>query len=123
MRRVPAGQAGERALIPPVPLVAVAARRARPRRVAWVHGHDGDAREGGLVLDERTHLVEGPARVSGPLPGTNLCPIADAVQVFHGDPASGAFGQGDDGLRDAVVLVTAEPGFAARQLPQSFLGT
>ncbi len=56
------------------------------------------------------------------LPLPNRCPVAYPLEIFKSDPASGAFGAGDDGLADAVVLLLAESGFLARQLPELFLG-
>ena len=41
---------------------------------------------------------------------SSRCPVADALEVFDGDPAPGAFGLLDDPLADHVVLVLPEPG-------------
>lgn len=98
-----------------VGLVDVAARGASPRSVARVHGHKLDASDGGLVAEERTQLKERPSRVHRPLASPDRCPLADARQVFDGDAAPGAFGLGDDVLRDHVVGVGTEAGLLARE--------
>jgi hypothetical protein len=100
----------------------VAAPRARPRRVAGIDRHDEDARQAGLVLDERPELVERPSRVPGAVLPPNRCPLPDPAEVFDDDPASGAVGTGDDGLADLVVDLAPEASLAAGERPQSFLG-
>ena len=105
-----------------VGLLAMPADGARPAGIARVHGHDGNTRELGLVLHERSELEERPSRMSVALPLPNWCPVADALEVFKSDSPSGAFGVGDDGLADAMVLLFAEPGFLARQFLELFLG-
>ena len=67
-----------------------------------------------LYDEEADELVERPTRqpvasVSAP----SRYPFANALEVFNGDAASGAFGGLDDRFADAVVLVPAEPGFLA----------
>ena len=105
-----------------VGLVDVAARRASARGVARVYGLQGNAREGGLVAEERAQLKERPSRMHRPLASPDRCPFADSRQVFDGDTASGVFGLGDDVLRDHVVDVLAEAGLLAREWAKGSLG-
>ncbi|HMB08209.1 MAG TPA: hypothetical protein VKP69_31325, partial [Isosphaeraceae bacterium] len=75
-----------------------------------------------LVGQEGKELMERPTReliASVATPGRN--PFADALQVFQGNPASGAFGGLDDRFRDAMVFVPAEPGLFPGDSLQLFL--
>ena len=105
-----------------VGFLAMPADGTRPAGVARVDRHDGHTRKLGLVLHERSKLEERPSRVPVALPLPNRCPVTNARKVFEGDTASGAFGLGDDGLADAVVLLLSEPGFLASKLLELFLG-
>ncbi len=65
-----------------------------------------------FVDDETTHLSVRPrskpiARIATP----SRDPFADAIEVFDGDPTTGAFGGVHDLLADHVVLVTAKSCF------------
>lgn len=97
--------AGEFGLGLPVALLTVATPATRPRRVPCVHEGDRDPGQLGLVADESLQLGEGPSRMPRPVSGPNRCPIADALEVFEGNPAVGALGQPDKLVADAVVLV------------------
>ena len=105
-----AGFAAERGLVGPVPLVDVAASWAPAGGVPRINQRHGDAREGGLVGDERPELVERPGCAVSALSLPNRCPFADPAQILKLDPAPGVFGLTDQGLADAVVDVPAEPG-------------
>ena len=110
------------ALVLAVALLAVAARVAGPAGVAGVDRR----RRGRPRAPPCTPRSRGVGRRPSPrclarVLGPNRCPIADARQVFDGDPATGAFGQADDRLADAVVLVAAEVRLSLRRRRLSLL--
>ena len=92
----------------PIRLVDATALRARSARVARVHCDETHARERGLVRQERTQLEERPRVQRAPLGLPDRYPIADAVEVFDGNAASGALGLTDEMLADAVVGMAVE---------------
>src|SRR5205807_1534988 len=53
----------------------------------------------------------------------NRCPVSDAAQVLDGDPASGAFGSGDNLLADDVVNVGGAACFLLAPLDEKATGT
>ena len=89
--------AGERGLILPVGLLAMATAGARPAGVARINDLDRDAREPRLVLHERAQLAEGPAAHLRPLCSPEPGPRADARQVLQGNAARGVFGDRNEG--------------------------
>src|SRR5262249_3936830 len=115
--------AGELGLGFPVGLLAMPARGAGPRRVAGVHEDDRHSGQLGLVADEALQLGEGPTRMLRPVLGPNRGPLADVLEVFKPDPAPGVFGQSDQFLGNAVVLVPAVIRLATGQPLEPWLGT
>lgn len=115
-------QALESSLSSAVAALAMAADRTRLTRVASIDHHDRDARELGLVPNEEPELIEGPAADLCSLRFPKPCALADPMEVFQGDAASGVFGEGDELLRDHMVLVAPETGLLAGQAPEQFLG-
>jgi hypothetical protein len=106
----------------PVGAFAVPALGASLAGISGVHEDHGYIRESRLVADERAELGERPSRepilrVTAP----SRDPVADALEVFEGDPASGAFGGLDDLLADDVVLVPAEPSLFTLDPPDLLL--
>jgi hypothetical protein len=101
----------------------VAALIAGATAVARINHDDGHARERCLVLHEGSQLMEGPARVPDtlPLPKPFLRPVPDPLEIFKSDPPVGAFGLGNDGLRDAMVLVAPESTLPAGKFPEPLL--
>jgi hypothetical protein len=67
--------------------------------------------------------METPRRDCHPLGPANRYPVVDSLEVFQGNPASGAFGLGNDLLADAVVNVSGKALFFATALcKQAFRG-
>jgi hypothetical protein len=98
-----------------------ARRRSRPRGIARIDQHDWDAGIRRLVGNEPSELVERPTREPiASVPTPSRCPVADAFEVFEGNPAAGVFGGLDDRFADAMVLVPPEsgllPGYPAELL-------
>jgi hypothetical protein len=111
MRAMPTQPTLEFGLALPVGLVAMTARRTRPRRVPGIDCHDFDADQTGLVFDEVPELVKRPSRYAGSLLLVKPLPVADALEVFQGDPASGVFSLGDELLAQDMVDITPESSF------------
>lgn len=105
-----------------VSLVAVSALRAGTGTVARVNHENGHSCKTGLVLDEGSQLTEGPTGMFRSLPLPNSCPFANVGQVFQPNPASGAFGFGNDALADAVILMTAKTTFTRPKAFEDSLG-
>ena len=78
--------AQERIPIWPVGAVAMPADGTRLRGVPGVYGHDGDARQRGFVLQERTELEERPSRMSVALPFPNRCPSRTPLRSSRAIP-------------------------------------
>ena len=95
----------------------VSAGKARLRRVARIDQHDWHPNTRRFVLHERSELGECPIGVARSLPPANRSPVADAREVFQGNPAPGVFGGAHQSLADAVVRV----GLEARLLPSQRL--
>src|SRR5216110_6405 len=114
--------ADELGLRPAVGLVAMPTLRTGPRRVPWVHQDEGDPGNLALVRHERAELKERPSAVSRALALPNRYPVANPLEVFEGDGATGVFGLRDDALADGVVDVGAEAGLPTREPFQVALG-
>ncbi len=111
---------GELALRRTIGFLAVSTSGTGPRGVPRINRDHRDSDHLGLVLDEGTELGKRPGRKRRPLGPANRYPITDAVQIFDGDPAPGAFGLGDDFLADNVIDVGSEaPLFFAALVGQS----
>ena len=70
----------------------VSAGQARLRRVAGIDQHDWYPNIRRFVLHESSKLGECPIGVARSLPPSNRSPVADALEVFQGNPAPGVFG-------------------------------
>ena len=90
-----------------------AAGIAGPRRVARVDGHNLNPGNQRLVFDELPELEERPSMHTSPLPLAKPYPITDAIEVFKGDAATGAFGRRNERLGNAVVHVLSETSLTA----------
>src|SRR5216683_4725587 len=97
----------------PIRPIDVPAGQAGLRCVAGIDQHNWhpDARR--LVLHEGAQLSECPVGVVRSLPPSNRDALADALEVFQSDSATGVFGGAHQRLADAVVRVSLE----ARLLP------
>mgnify|MGYP006892193696 FL=1 len=98
-----------------VAFVDVTTGRTGPGGIAGIDQDHRHPRQPRLVLDVLAQLRERPAMQCRPLVALNSCPLADATQVFEGNPASGVFRLGDDALADRVVGVRGEATLLARQ--------
>jgi hypothetical protein len=94
-----------------VALLAVAALGAGATGVAGVNGHNRDTVELSLVGNEGSKLIECPSAHLGSLLTLKPSPTTDALEVFNGYPASGAFGVKHELLADNVILMPPESGF------------
>jgi len=88
----------------------VAASRTRSAGISSVHGDDRDTHQLTLILDELSKLGKAPARHPGSLTTPKPCAVADAPQIFKGDPTTGAFGFGNEPFTDAMIHVAAKAG-------------
>lgn len=108
IRSVAAGQTRENIARLPVALLDVATNAALPRRIAWIDTADRKPSTRGLVEDLRLKISESPRMQDlSPLPASPY-PIANAIEILHGDSAIGAFGCSDNLLRDAVIHMVRE---------------
>ena len=80
---------------------------ARPAGVARVNRHYHDSGQCRLVGQERTQLIERPARMPISLGLLNRDPVADAIEILDGDRTPGCLSFSDDLLADAMVLIAA----------------
>ena len=119
---VPTRQASECRLVGPVLLVGVPTFGTLPAGVPRVHGNQRNTRQLCLVDQERTQLGEGPTMQNGTLLTPSPDPLADAIEIFDGNAAPGAFGGFNDLLTDHVVDVFGKTKLLARQLLQPALG-
>lgn len=122
VRGVSARDAEESGLIGSVLFVDASAHRALARRVSWINEDHGDADALRLVGDECAELAKSPITQSCALVAPGRYPAADALQLFEGDPASGAFSIHHDSLGNAVVGVFLEPRLLSGEVAQSPLG-
>lgn len=118
VRSKAASGTGELRLRATVRLVDVAALRARPARVARVHGHESHARERGLVCDERAQLEERPRVQRHALSLTNRNPVSDALEILKGDASSGVFGFAYDRLANHMICVGVEAFLSSTKLSE-----
>ena len=87
-------------------------------RMPWVHEdhwHTDERRFVGHILPK---LEKSPVTVSWPLLASGLNPLADTLQVFQGDPCSGALRRFHETFGNRVVRVRLKPGLYARELTQ-----
>lgn len=118
----PARDAQEIVPTRPVPFVDGLAARALPACVARVDCDERNAAKLRFVRNESAKLVERPSVMRAPLRPANRYPIADALEVFEGNTACGAFGLAHDRLRDAVIDGGNEALLARPAFPQKPLG-
>src|SRR6266852_1785847 len=92
----------------PIRPIDLPAGQARLRRVAGIDQHDWHPDTRRLVLHEGPQLSECPVGVARSLPPSNRDALANALEVFQSDSASGVFGGAHQRLADAVVRVALE---------------
>src|SRR5664280_1759834 len=114
--------ATESRLVGPVSLFGVSTSGTLPAAVSGLHGNQADTRQLRLVLQKRAQLSERPTVQNSPLPPCSPYPVAYPRQFLDGDPAPGAFGGGNDLLRNNMVNVFGKAALFARKLLQSPLG-
>lgn len=117
-----ADHAKESILTRTIRTVNVTTNRTGLRRVARIDRDKRNAGKFGLVLQERSQLVERPAVQIVTLRATEPYPVADTLEVFNGNSTSGAFRSFDNLFADLVVHIGCEPAFLAGQLAQPTRG-
>ena len=110
-----------------VPSLAVAfgympASRTAPAGVSRIHELDRDAVKPALVSDFGLQVRKRPGVQDAPLSLGSPYPTTDALEVFKGYPAAGAFGLGANLFRNDVVLMMYEAGFTPSEALQNPLG-
>ena len=114
--------ATELGLAPAVGLVDVVATRTGARRVAWIDRDNWHTRKCTFVGQERPELEERPSGVHRSLALLDRYPTADTQEILQGDSTAGAFGLGDDVLRNGVVHVGTKTGLVPRETLEMPLG-
>jgi len=110
-----------------VPSLAIAfgympASRTAPAGVSGIHELDRDAVKPALVSDFGLQVRKRPGVQDAPLSLGSPYPTTDALEVFKGYPAAGAFGLGANLFRNYVVLMMYEAGFTPSEALQNPLG-
>jgi hypothetical protein len=110
-----------------VPSLAIAfgympASRTAPAGVSRIHELDRDAVETALVSDFGLQVRKRPGVQDAPLSLGSPYPTTDALEVFKGYPAAGAFGLDANLFRNDVVLMMYEAGFTPSEPLQNPLG-
>jgi hypothetical protein len=90
--------------------------RALAAAVAGIDRDQENTCQRSLLAQKGAKLVERPTAQSGTLLFPNRYPVVDALQLFQGDAALGAFGFGNDLLQDAVIHVSSKASFFATEL-------
>jgi hypothetical protein len=91
-----------------VGLLGMPADAALPGSITRIDVADGNAYACGLVDDLVLEIAKGPrVKDATKRPGSSY-PITDAIEVFDGDTARGAFGRSDNLLRDTMIHVAGE---------------
>src|SRR5439155_2228855 len=78
--------AGEDGLAASIGRCNMSANMTLLARMLGVHQDHRDTRQARLVLDKAAELCKGPARHTSPLRLPERSPLADAVEVFEGNP-------------------------------------
>lgn len=110
-----------------VPSLAIAfgympASRTAPAGVSRIHELDRDAVKPALVSDFGLQVRKRPGVQDAPLRLGSPYPTTDALEVFKGYRAAGAFGLGANLFRNYVVLVMDEASFTPAEALQNPLG-
>ncbi len=97
-----------------VSFVCVRAFRALPAGVPWVYKHNRNTGQECFVHDKRSKLGEGPA--IHPRMGlfAEPVPAADPLEIFQGNPASGALGTRNEIFGNAVIYILHKARFFSR---------
>lgn len=98
------------------------ASRTAPAGVPGIHEPDRDAVKPALVCDFGLQVRKGPGVQDAPLSLRSPYPTKDALEVFKGYSAAGAFGLGTNLFRNYVVLMMHEAGFTPSEALQNPLG-
>jgi len=77
-----------------------------------------DAGNLSFVGNKLTELIESPRMVAAPLAMSNLCPLPDAIQIFQGNQARGAFSLRHQLLADYVVGILSKVGLSTREFSE-----
>jgi len=99
---------GELTLSRAVTFVNTTTRWAGTGGIPWVNKHDGNPALLRLVRDKPNQLIEGPTVQRSSLVASNCNPVADTLEVFEGNGASGALRSSYNCFGDAMVYVGGE---------------
>src|SRR4051794_12407778 len=102
---MPTRQTLELGLSLSVALLAMATRTAGAAGITRVDGNHENPGELCLVFDEAAQLEEGPASHACSLSLRKRCPVADPLEVFQGDAATGVLSVRDELLGNLVVHI------------------
>lgn len=119
---MPAGEAAERCLGRAVIGVNKSADTTLLARIRPVDDLHRNPRTSGLVLDEGSELMERPFMMSFALIVSNRGPLANACQIFQGDPPLRALCRANDPLADDVVGIGLKPALSSGDRSQFPLG-
>ena len=123
IRAVAATGAAEPRLAFAVVFIDVPARCAGARGIAGIDKSDRDASTPSLVDHKALKLAKSPGMQTGPLRFVSPCPATDGLEVFKGNSASGAFGNGDNFFGNLMVNGARESLFSDPALAQKTLGS
>jgi hypothetical protein len=107
--RVSATHAAKLRLAGPIPFIHTTALWTSPRGVAWIDKDNRNAGALGFVTNKTLQLAECPGVQTGPLLFLSPYPAANPLQLFEGNPATGAFSNGNYFFRNLVVDISSEP--------------
>jgi hypothetical protein len=96
--------------------------RTCPRGVAWIDKDNLNSGTLGFVDHKALELAEGPRMQTGPLLSLSPYPATNALQVFQGNTAPGAFSNGNYFFGNLVVNVGGEPALFEPALTQKAFG-
>lgn len=100
----------------------VATLGAFTRSIPGVYLYKGNPGEDGLVDKERFQLEECPRMQDSPLCTPSPYPSTDALEIFNGNSASGAFGGSNDFLSNTVIGVSGKPALLATEFLEMSFG-
>jgi hypothetical protein len=122
VRLVTASTAPKLGLSGAVLLLAVSTTATCAAGIAGIDSRHNNTGPLGFIFQKQPQLRECPRMQNCPLLAPGLDPFADALQIFDGNPTSGAFSFGNDLLTDIVVHPCGEPSLLSRENPQTASG-
>ena len=104
---------GECRLVKTVGFRDIATSRTGLRSVSRVNSNNFDAGKFGFILNLCSQVCEVPGMLLSPLAFSNPYPVMNSLQVFKGEPATGALSLFNNILGDYVVYILSKAGFFA----------